>query len=101
MFITMNRFQIAPGRETEFEEIWRTRETFLDEVDGFVEFRFLRGEGGEYISHSTWESKAAFERWVGSEPFKKAHARAHQTPQDIFAGPARLSTYDVVISQKK
>ena len=101
MYITMNRFQIKKGREAEFEEVWRTRDSYLHEVPGFVAFHFLRGPEGEYVSHTTWESQAAFEAWVGSEAFHKAHARAGQTPKDLFDGPPRLSSYDVVLSQGK
>lgn len=101
MYVTMNRFHVKEGREQEFEEMWRTRESFLHEVDGFVEFRFLRGEGGEYISHTTWESREAFERWVGSEAFHKAHARAAGTPRDLFRAPGELSAYEVLIRQAK
>lgn len=102
MYIVMNRFRITEGREKEFEEIWKSRDTYLKEVNGFKSFQFLRGDDpGEYISHTIWESKEAFEGWVGSEPFRKAHARAHQTPQDIFAGPAKLSQYEVILNQEK
>ena len=31
----MNRFKIAIGREKDFEDIWRNRETQLDEHMGF------------------------------------------------------------------
>ena len=37
-FIAMNRFKIAIGREADFEEIWRTRETHLEDVGGFKKF---------------------------------------------------------------
>lgn len=35
MFLAMNRFNIARGREDEFVEIWRQRDTYLDQVPGF------------------------------------------------------------------
>ena len=35
MFIAMNRFRIALGREAEFEEIWRNRDSHLDEMGAF------------------------------------------------------------------
>ena len=38
----MNRFKIVLGKENEFEEVWRTRETYLDEVEGFKEFHLLK-----------------------------------------------------------
>ncbi|MGD9892390.1 MAG: antibiotic biosynthesis monooxygenase, partial [Dehalococcoidia bacterium] len=36
MFIAMNNFKVAPGREADFEERWRDRETYLNQVPGFV-----------------------------------------------------------------
>ena len=41
MFIAMNRFRIVPGTETDFEEMWRTRDSELDQVDGFEAFKLL------------------------------------------------------------
>ena len=42
-FIAMNRFKIAVGRESDFEDIWRNRETYLEGVKGFQEFNLLKG----------------------------------------------------------
>ena len=44
MFIAMNRFNVRPGREGDFEDQWRNRETYLKGVDGFVAFALLRGQ---------------------------------------------------------
>ena len=101
MYIAMNRFQIAEGRGDEFEEIWRARDSYLDEVEGFREFYFLRGGGGDYISHTIWESKEAFDAWVGSESFYKSHARSSFTPPYIFSAPAKLGMYDVLLEKIK
>ncbi|MEE9240357.1 MAG: antibiotic biosynthesis monooxygenase [bacterium] len=101
-YIVMNRFQVTEGHEGEFEELWLSRESFLKEVDGFKMFHLLRGDDpGEYISHTIWESKEAFEGWIGSESFVKAHARAGKTPKEIFGGPPKLSEYEVLMTQKK
>ena len=35
MYIAMNRFKIVPGKENEFEKVWRERDTHLSEVPGF------------------------------------------------------------------
>ena len=35
MYIAMNRFKIVLGREIEFENIWRQRDTHLKDVPGF------------------------------------------------------------------
>ena len=38
MFIAMNRFKIVLGKEKEFEEVWKNRDTHLNDVPGFKEF---------------------------------------------------------------
>ena len=38
MYIAMNRFKIILGKEVDFEEIWKSRETHLEKVPGFKKF---------------------------------------------------------------
>ena len=47
MFIAMSRFEICPGRETNFEEIWRQRDTHLEGVPCFQKFNLARGKMDE------------------------------------------------------
>ena len=99
MFIAMNRFMVSEGREPEFEKAWRERESYLDEVPGFLQFQLLRGatEAGAslYVSHSVWASRAAFEAWTRSEAFRKAHGRA-RSPEGVLLGHPKLETFDAV-----
>jgi len=101
MYLAMNRFQVNEGREEDFIEIWRSRDSFLDEVPGFKSFNLLRGktEGGItlFTSHSVWESKTAFEDWTRSEAFRKAHAGAGKTSEGIYSGPPKLELFDSVL----
>jgi heme-degrading monooxygenase HmoA len=80
MFIAMNRFKVKKGAEADFEQVWLTRETHLEDVPGFQEFQLLKGpERDDYVlyaSHSLWRSEKDFEAWTRSEAFRKAHARA-------------------------
>jgi heme-degrading monooxygenase HmoA len=80
MFIAMNRFKVKPGSEQAFEDVWSSRESYLDRMAGFVEFHLLKGPQAEdhtlYSSHTVWASKADFEAWTKSEEFRRAHARA-------------------------
>jgi heme-degrading monooxygenase HmoA len=80
MFIAMNRFRVAKGSEKAFEKVWLSRDSYLDRVPGFVEFRLLKGPEAEdhtlYASHTCWESRTAFEAWTRSEAFRAAHHRA-------------------------
>ena len=97
LFIAMNHFAIDPERGGEFEDLWRKRERYLDEVPGFVRFALLRGdEPGSYASHTTWESRAAFEAWTQSEAFRKAHGQAPM-PKGLIQGPPRLQLYEAIL----
>ena len=100
MFIAMNRFQIALGSEQIFEDMWRTRESHLDDVPGFREFRLLRGptddESTLYASHSVWDSRSAFEAWTESDAFRKAHAQA-KAPEGTYLGHPRFEGFEVIL----
>ena len=80
MYIAMNRFKIRHGQEGAFEDVWRSRETHLEDVPGFREFHLLKGPIRDdhvlYSSHTVWESEAAFEAWTKSEAFRAAHRNA-------------------------
>ena len=100
MYIAMNRFRIAEGREEVFEEIWRKRDSQLDGVPGFRDFHLLRGETEDgatlFASHTVWESEEAFRAWTKSESFRKAHANA-QAPQGTYLDHPRFEGFQVVL----
>ncbi|MBV1920669.1 MAG: antibiotic biosynthesis monooxygenase [Pseudomonadales bacterium] len=100
MYIAMNRFKIALGKEQVFIDIWNQRETFLDEVPGFTSFNLLQGEVTEeyalFASHTVWESLQHFKDWTTSEAFKKAHAGARGN-NDIYVGPPKLEGFTSVL----
>ena len=100
MYIAMNRFKIAKGREQEFIDIWRRRETHLDTVPGFKEFHLLQGPATDdytlFASHSVWTSRSAFEEWTRSEAFRKAHAQAGGA-KGIYLGPPQFEGFEAVI----
>ena len=43
MYIAMNRFKIVKGKEKEFEEVSRNRDTHLKGVEGFKNFNLIKG----------------------------------------------------------
>lgn len=103
MFIAMNRFKVAKGSEENFETVWRSRETLLHELDGFVSFSLLKGPEREdhilYSSHTVWANKANFEAWTKSEQFRKAHARAgNDRPLNILGHP-EFEGFEVVLHE--
>lgn len=100
MYVAMNRFRIAPGKEQDFIEIWKSRDSYLEEVPGFKSFNLLQGPSTEeytlFASHSVWESEEAFIGWTKSEAFRKAHANA-KPAKDIYLGPPQLECFNSVI----
>jgi heme-degrading monooxygenase HmoA len=102
MFIAMNRFRIAPGREQVFEDLWRSRDSYLDDVPGFREFQLLRGpsddEGTLFASHTVWDSREAFEAWTKSESFVKAH-RSARARQGTYLGHPQFEGFDVILER--
>ncbi len=96
----MNRFKIVPGREKDFEKIWRERETFLEDVPGFIEFHLVKGDSEEshtlYASHSMWKSQNYFRNWTKSESFRKAHKGAGEH-SDVYIGHPVFEGFEVII----
>ena len=97
MYIAMNRFKIAPGKEQAFIDIWKNRDTFLDDVPGFKSFNLVQGPTSDeytlFASHSVWESEQAFLDWTKSEAFRKAHANARPA-KDIYLGPPQFEGFN-------
>ena len=99
-FIAMNRFKIVPNREKDFENIWKNRETNLNDVSGFIEFHLIKGNSEEthtvYASHSTWNSRKDFEVWTKSEAFRQAHKGAGEN-SSIYLGHPEFEGFEVII----
>jgi heme-degrading monooxygenase HmoA len=99
VFIAMNNFKVLPGKEEAFEEVWKGRDSHLKSVPGILHFALLRGDTqGEYVSHSTWESRAAFDAWTQSEAFGAGH-RGSGSMMGVLAGPPAVKLFESVLEQ--
>ena len=100
MYIAMNRFKIVKGKEKIFENIWKERDSHLEEVNGFIKFNLIRGEKEKdytlYASHSTWKTQKDFENWTKSESFRKAHKNAGNH-SEVYMGHPIFEGFNVVI----
>jgi heme-degrading monooxygenase HmoA len=95
MFVAMNRFSVRAERNADFELSWQERESYLEQVPGFVAFALLKGDSeGEYISHSTWESRGHFKAWTESDVFQRAHRKGLNS--GVLADRPRVSLYETV-----
>lgn len=98
MYIVTNRVPVTAGWEDHFEARFRERAGQIDKQPGFVRLQVLRPDSPDtpYAVMTTWEDKAAFEGWVGSEDFKLAHR--NPMPAEAFSGKGRIETFAVIIA---
>ena len=100
MFIAMNRFRIVLGKEKEFEDVWKNRDTHLKNVTGFKEFHLVKGDTNDeytlYASHSIWNSKNDFINWTKSEEFRLAHKNSGQH-KGLYLGHPNFEGFEVVL----
>lgn len=96
MFVVVNRLTVKPGMGEKLVERF-AQSHGLEDSPGFVCFTLLEpawapGEikENEYLSMTHWESREAFEAWLKSDAFKKAHQGRDNS---IFAGPAEAMGY--------
>ncbi|MDO6964398.1 antibiotic biosynthesis monooxygenase family protein [Rhizobium alvei] len=101
MYIAMNRFKVAVGREAEFESIWKNRSSSLHEMPGYIEFLLLRGktfaEDGYtlFSSHTSWKTEEDFVNWTRSENFRQAHKNAGAS-RDLYVGPPVFEGFNTI-----
>jgi len=96
MFVAMNNFRVAQGREADFERTWRERKSYLEGVPGFLQFALLRGDApGEYLSHSTWQDRQSFIAWTQSEAFVAGHRQG--SLMGVLEGPPQLKSFEAVV----
>ena len=100
MFLAMNRFKIVKGKENDFVNVWKNRDSFLENVPGFKNFNLVKGEEKEdhtlFASHSIWNSKEDFINWTKSEAFRKAHQGAGQHG-NLYLGHPEFEGFEKVI----
>ena len=96
----MNRFKIVIGKEKIFENIWKNRDSHLEEVKGFKKFNLIKGKETKefilYASHSTWDSEEDFIAWTKSESFRLAHKNAGNN-KDIYIGHPEFEGFEIII----
>ena len=86
MYIATNRFKVIKGHEEEFERRWLERDTYLDQLPGFIEFHLLRGPERASSCALSWvailSASAGVYHWVSEAriaPWRCASAREKRT----------------------
>ena len=98
----MSWFKSCLGRETNFEEIWRQRDSHLEGVPSFQKFNLVRGKMDEdgtftlYASPSVWQSENDFLNWTKSDAFRQTHKGAGEH-SDVYLGHPEFEGFTVVL----
>lgn len=98
MIAVANRIYVHPEYAEAFESRFQERAGLVDEMEGFISNQVLRptAEGDPYVVLTFWESREAFQNWVGSDAFKKGHARSGTMPDDAFPRKSKLEIHEVI-----
>jgi heme-degrading monooxygenase HmoA len=74
--VKINAVDVAADRVEEFEARFASRAGAVEQSDGFEAFELLRPTGGatRYFVYTRWASEEAYQSWLNSQDFAKAHA---------------------------
>ncbi len=95
MVVAVNRIFVKKEYRKAFEDRFRARLKIVEQQPGCTRTEFLCAtEGEDYLIMIWWESAEAFQQWVQSEAFQKAHAQP--VPQEWFSKPNEFQLYTVL-----
>ena len=98
MFAVINRLPVKEGAAGQVVERFANSRGNVQGFPGFVSMEVLRSEGADEVLVITrWQDKAAFDSWVHSEEFRKAHAQGGGG--ELLRGHPQMSTYEVALER--
>lgn len=94
----MNRLPVKEGATEEVVRRFAGSRGYVQDFPGFVSMEVMRSEGGDEVLVITrWRDREAFDAWVGSEEFSKAHGRGGGG--ELLSGHPKMSSYEVVVER--
>lgn len=103
--VKINAITVSEGEGAELARRFAKRAGAVESQDGFEGFELLEpiGDRNVWLVVTHWRDEAAFEAWVASRDFQKAHGRKEDGQPDQSAeqrkplnATAELWTYNVV-----
>ena len=99
MFAVINRLPVKEGAADQIVQRFAESEGSVQGFPGFVSMEVLRSEeGDEVLVITRWQDKGAFNSWVHSDEFKKAHGRGGGG--DLLRGHPQMGSYDVAVERE-
>ncbi|MCA1731044.1 MAG: antibiotic biosynthesis monooxygenase, partial [Actinobacteria bacterium] len=102
MIAVFNRLPVKEGVADQVVERFANSRGYVQGFPGFVSMEVLSSEetegADEVLVITRWRSREAFDSWVGSEEFKKAHARGGAG--ELMRSHPQMSTYEVAVERE-
>jgi len=98
MIAVFNRLPVKEGAAEQVVERFANTRGNVQGCPGFVSMEVLRSEGADEVLVITrWQDREAFDLWVSSDEFKKAHGRGGG---DLLRGHPHMSIYEVAVERE-
>jgi heme oxygenase (staphylobilin-producing) len=99
MIAVINRLPVKEGMADQVVERFADGQGFVQNFPGFVSMEVMRSEGDDEVLVITrWRDKDAFNSWVHSDAFKKAHGRGGGS--GLLRGHPQMGTYEVTVTRE-
>jgi len=99
MIAVVNRLPVKEGAADQVVEQFANSRGHVQGFPGFISMEVLRSERADEVLVITgWQDKAAFDSWVQSDEFKKAHSRGGGS--ELLRGHPQISIYDVAVKRE-
>jgi heme-degrading monooxygenase HmoA len=94
----MNSLPVNEGAADAVVERFAASRGDVQGFPGFVSMEVLKSEGeDEVLVVTRWRDREAFDAWVGSEEFARAHSRGGT--QGLLRGHPKMSSYEVAVER--
>lgn len=98
MIAITNRLPVKEGSAEEVVERFASSRGDVQDFPGFVSMEVLRShDETEVLVITRWQSREAFDGWVESDSFRRAHSESGGS--DYLSGRPQMGSYDIAVER--
>lgn len=98
MIAIMNSLPVREGAADEVVERFAGSRGHVQDFPGFVSMEVLKSAAeDEVLVVTRWRDREAFDAWVASEEFARAHARGGT--EGLLTGHPKMSSYEIAVQR--
>ena len=99
MIAVVNSLPVKEGAADRIVERFAESRGHVQDFPGFVSMEVLKSEGGDEVLVVTrWRDTEAFEAWVSSESFSRAHGRGGAG--ELLRAHPKMTRYEVAVERE-